>query len=135
VVGPIEVLVVAFPNAGMVSTMGPLLDGIVASGQVRIIDAILVSRDPEGELVITDLDDSVIPAWTLISDDPRPLISAEDAMLAAEEIAGDEVSLTFVVEHLWPETIRRLVEDSGGVLQLHTRIDRETAATAASVGT
>ena len=131
--GPIEVLVVTFPSAGMVAAMGPLLDGIVASGHVRIIDAILIARDGNGELAITDLDDDVIPAWSLISDDPRPLFSAEDALLVAEEIEGDEVSLAFVVEHVWPDTIARLAADSGGVLQLHARIDQETATTAASV--
>jgi hypothetical protein len=131
--GPIEVLVVSFPNLGMVATMGPLLDGIVASGHVRILDAIVISRDRDGELVITDLDDGVIPAWSLISEDPRPLFSADDALLVAEEIEGEEVSLAFVVEHVWPETIIRQVHDSGGVLQLHTRIDSETASTAAAV--
>ena len=132
--GPIELLVISFPDAGMVSAMGPLLDGIVASGHVRVIDAILVSKDADGSLVIADLDNEIIPAWGLISDDPRPLISADDALLAAEELEGDEVSLAFVIEHVWPDTIRQLAEDSGGTLQLHARIDPETAATAASVG-
>jgi hypothetical protein len=131
--GPIEVVIVKFPNAGMVRAMGPLLDGIVASGHVRVVDAILIARDRTGDLVITDLDDDVIPAWSLISDDPRPLFSAEDALLVAEEIEGDEVSFAFVIEHLWPTTVETFARDSGGSLQLHTRIDLETAAAAAAV--
>jgi hypothetical protein len=131
--GPIDILVVTFPEAGMVTSMGPLLDGIVASGNVRVVDAILVAHDESGELVITDLDNDIIPAWSLISDDPRPLISAEDAALAAEEMEDGAVSMIFVIEQLWPETIATLATDSGGVLQLHARVDSETAAVAASV--
>jgi hypothetical protein len=132
-VGPIEVVIVGFPDVGRVAGIGPLLEDLVQTGHLGILDAILVTEGANGKLVITDLDDAVVPAWSTISPRPQPLLSAEDAALVAEEIRGGGAVVLVVVEHAWAESFSRGAADSGGVVHLHARIDPETADVAARV--
>ena len=131
--GPVDVMIISFPDAGLVPSMTPLLEDLVNAGHVRIVDAILVTKGEKGKIILTDMDDRVVPTWSSISTMPRPLLSAEDAAVAFEEIGQDGAAVLFVVEHMWPEALANLVADSGGTLQLHARIDPETVSIAAEV--
>ena len=121
--GPVEVLVVTFPSKGLVAGIGPVLDDLVSSGHVRVVDAILVTVDGDGEFAVADLDDELIPSWSTISTHPHPLLSASDAELAAGALTAGSVAIVFVLEHIWPDALAGLAADSGGVLELHARID------------
>jgi hypothetical protein len=131
--GPIEVVIVTFPDAGMLPAVGPLLRDLVGSGHVRIADALIVTTGANGRMVVTDPDDDAIPAWSTISVNPQPLLSAEDAGLAAEELEEGGAAMLVVIEHTWPDLLGKLASDSGGQVSLHTRIDPETVAHAARV--
>lgn len=131
--GPVEVVVVTFPRRGLVAGIGPVLDDLVTSGHVRVVDAILVTLDSTGELVVTDLDDELIPSWSVISTHPHPLLSASDAALMAEGLSPESAAIAFVLEHTWPDTLASLASDSGGALELHARIDPEIVYAAARV--
>ncbi len=128
--GPVEVIVATFPSAGLAAGIGPLLEQLVAPGALRVVDAILVTRD----VVVTDLDDDLVPGWSAISADPLPLISADDATVVAEGLARGEVAVILAAEHTWPARFARALADSGGSLGLHARIDPEVVATACRVG-
>ena len=129
--GPVEVIVFEFPQAGLSSGVASLLYDLVSSGHVRIADALLVTRDESGDIVITDLDDTIAPEWSSISSDPQPLLSAEDATLAATDLAPGASALLIVVEHLWPTALGDRTVDSGGAIRLHARIDPAVVAVAA----
>ena len=131
--GPVEVMVFTFTRAGLVASVGPVLAEFVASGHLGVLDAIVVSKSASDALVITDLDDSIIPAWSQISTAPRPMLSSADAELAAAGLSNSGAALLIALEHLWPEKLTRLVEDSGGALELHARIDQQSVAAAARV--
>jgi hypothetical protein len=131
--GPVDVMIISFPDAGLVPSMTPLLEDLVNAGHVRIVDAILVTKGEKGNIVLTDMDDRVVPTWSSISSMPQPMLSAEDAALAFEEIGQDGAAVLFVIEHLWPRDLARLAADCGGTLQLHARIDPDTVETAAKV--
>ena len=132
--GPIDVVVVTFPSAGLAAGVGPLLQDLVSGGTVRVVDAILVDRDDSSAAIVTDLDDSIVPSWSTISAHPLPLLSADDAALVAQDLRPGEVAVIVVAEHTWPETFARAAADCGGTVGLHARIDPKTARVAASVG-
>lgn len=131
--GPVEVLIVTFPSSGLVASIGPLLDELVAAGHLRVVDAILVANDIKGELVLTDLDDSIVPSWSSISVDPRPMLGSTDAELAAADLGSEGAAIIIAIEHTWPRHLAELAADSGGTLELHARIDPESVAIAARV--
>ena len=132
--GPIDVVVVTFPSAGLAAGIGPVLQDLVAGGTLRVVDAILVDRDESAAPIVTDLDDSIVPSWSTISAHPLPLLSADDASLVAEDLRPGEVAVIVVAEHTWPERFARAAVDCGGSVGLHARIDPAIVRVAASVG-
>ncbi|MCU1420676.1 MAG: hypothetical protein JWN36_327 [Microbacteriaceae bacterium] len=132
--GPIDVVVVTFPSAGLAAGIGPLLQELVSGGTLRVVDAILVDRDDDSAPIVTDLDDSIVPSWSTISAHPLPLLSADDASLVAEDLRPGEVAVIVVAEHTWPQAFARAAVDCGGNVGLHARIAPEAVRVAASVG-
>ena len=47
--------------------MSMVLEDFIENGQLRIADAILVSRGDHGQAVVTDLDDTIAPNWLPIT--------------------------------------------------------------------
>jgi hypothetical protein len=131
--GPVEVVILSFRQAGLVASVAPILSELVAAGHLRVIDAILVSVHEGDTVVITDLDDSIVPSWSSISTTPRPMLSASDAELAAVSIDSGGVALMVALEQIWPARIARLTAESGGQVALHVRVAPSLALTASRV--
>jgi len=131
--GPIEVVVVNFPDSGRVAGIAPLLQDLVDAGHVRIADALIVTRGAAGRMVVSEPDESVIPNWSSLSSRVQPLLSADDATLVAEEIGPGGAAVIVVIEHTWPDMLARLAGDSGGLVSLHTRVDTVTVEEATRI--
>ena len=131
--GPIEVVVISFPDAGLMSGIAPLLEQLTATGTLRIVDAVIATEEPDGSVTVTDLEDDILPRWSSISPDPRPLLSSADAELVVEELGQDGTALLLAFEHVWADSIAQIASDVGGVLELHVRIDPITVEVAALV--
>jgi hypothetical protein len=131
--GPVEVIIVSFPRAGLVASIGPALVDLVTADHLRVVDALLVSIHDDGTMAITDLDDSIVPSWSAISTAPRPMLSSSDAELAAAGLPPKSVAMLIAVEQTWPAAFAKVTFDSGGTVELHARISPETAMAAARV--
>jgi Family of unknown function (DUF6325) len=131
--GPVEVVVLTFPHLRRVAGFASALERLVVEGHLRVVDAVLASHDDAGKLVVTDLEDDVVPAWSSVSPHQQPLLSADDAALVAGDLTGDQAALLVAIEHLWPATLAEAAAAQGGVLQLQTRIDPEVVALAAAL--
>lgn len=132
-VGPVEVVIISYPEIGLVPGVSTVLEDFVDNDQLRIADAILVSRGEHGQAVVTDIDDTVAPNWSSICPDPRPLLSADDAQLIVDELGDGSSAVLLVIEHLWPRKLSERATDGGGVVELHARIDPQTVEIAAKV--
>lgn len=131
--GPIEVIVVTFADADRVASIGPPLASLVAQGLFVVVDAILVTRLRPDAIVISDLNDEVVPAWSSISPHPRPLLSAQDSAVVSGRLAHHHAAVLVAIEHSWVAAFARDVSDSSGVVFLHARIDAETVEIASRV--
>lgn len=131
--GPVEVVVLSFPNTGLMSGITPLLEQLTASGLLRIVDAVIASESPDGTVTVTDLEDDILPRWSTISPNPRPLLSSSDAELVVDELGRDGTALVLAIEHTWAEAVARTALDSGGVLELHVRVSPDIVDAAALV--
>jgi len=120
--GPVEVLVISYPDAGLMTGIAPVLEALTVGGSFRIVDALVATQSTDGGVTVTDLEDDVIPRWSTISPHPRPLLSGSDAELIVAALAPSEIALVVAIEHTWAESIASIVADSGGVLQLHVRV-------------
>ena len=131
--GPIEVMVISFPDAALMTGITPMLEELTSGGTLRIVDALIALEAPDGSATVTDLEDDVIPHWAAISPNPRPLLSGSDAELIVEELGHDGVALVLAIEHIWADTVAHTVADSGGVLELHVRVSPEVVEAASLV--
>lgn len=131
--GPIEVVVISFPEAGLMSGIAPLLEQLTEGGTLRIVDAVIATQEPNGTVTVTDLEDEIVPRWSTISPDPRPLLSSADAELVVEELGQNASALLLAIEHTWADSIAQIASDVGGVLELHVRVDPVTVQAAALI--
>ena len=131
-IGPLEVIICAFPKPAIDSNVIKALSETVKSGAVALADLVLLSRDREGSLHVRDLHDDLPPAWSGMVLDSRPmtLLNDADIELAAQAIKRNETALVAVVEHRWALRLSEEVRRSGGVTALQARIPREEAVIA-----
>lgn len=131
-IGPLEVIICAFPKPAIDATVIKALSETVKSGAVALADLALVSRDGQGVVHVRDLQDDLPAAWTGMIRDSRPLTLLNDADLglAAETIGPNEIALVAVVEHRWAQRLSEEVRRSGGVTALQARIPQEVAVVA-----
>jgi len=118
--GPIEVLVVAFPGNTFNGKIVPALADLVDKNTISIIDGLLVSKNESGDVSFAEFDELGV------NDDAAalaPLFERVDGLLSDDDV--DELSAglennssaaILVFEHTWFKPLRDAVLDSGGVL-------------------
>ena len=131
-IGPLEVIICAFPKPSIDATVIKALSETVKSGAVALADLALVSRDGQGVVHVRDFQDDLPAAWSGMMRDFRPLTLLNDADLglAAETIGLNEIALVAVVEHRWAQRLSEEVRRAGGVTALQARVPQEDAVLA-----
>ena len=131
-IGPLEVIICAFPKPVIDATVIKALSETVKSGAVALADLALVSRDGQGVVHVRDFQDDLPAAWSGMIRDSRPLTLLNDAdlELAAGTIGPNEIALVAVVEHRWAQRLSAEVRRSGGVTALQARIPHDDAVVA-----
>ena len=131
--GPIEVVVISFPDQGLMSGIAPLLERVMSHGSLRVVDAVIATTGRDGVVSVTDLEDEIVPRWSSISPDPRPLLSGADAEMVSARLGAHSTALLLAIEHRWITSIEHTVSDLGGALELHARINPSTVAAASLI--
>jgi uncharacterized membrane protein len=152
-IGPIQAFIIGFPDSDLfegriADELGRLSD----IGQIRVIDAVFVTRDGDDVLAlsVSDLDDDqraelgaavgalvglgVAGAEGAAAGAELGAASVDaDAPTAAERVAAaliDELpdgssALVLAIEHLWAVPLRDAVRDAGGVVVGHRSLTPE----------
>jgi hypothetical protein len=126
--GPIEVLVIGFPDNGFNGEIAPALADLVEAGTVRIADLLFIAKDADGTVAsfeINELDDAVSSAYVHLVEELEGLIGEEDIEDFGEGLEPGSSIALLVVEHLWAKSFADAVAGSGGVLIDAMRIPRE----------
>ena len=124
--GPIEILVVAFPGNQFSGEIVPELERLTASGTITIIDGVFVSRDEAGELLFVEFEqlDAGHDAARLagVLDQLESLISDEDVAELAADLEPGSSQAILVFEHTWAKPLRDAILHSGGILTDEMRL-------------
>jgi hypothetical protein len=151
-IGPIQGLVIGFPDNEMFEgRIAEELARLSDLGQIRVIDAVFVTRDgDEIDVVsVSGLDDeqraelrAAVGALVGlgVAGEEGAVALAEagasvdvDAMTVAESVAADLIdelpdgssALVLAFEHLWAVPLRDAVRDAGGVVLAHRSLSAE----------
>jgi hypothetical protein len=123
--GPIDYVVVEFPGSRFTGEAMPLLVDLVDRGLVRVLDLVLVKKEPDGTvrgLDIADLDDGERMSMAVFEGASSGLLREEDVAEAGAVLEPGSSAGILVYENLWAAPFASAVRRSGGQLVASGRI-------------
>lgn len=122
-IGPVEMIVIEFPDGKLDPQVVPALKEIVDNGTVRIIDLLFVRKDAAGRTSFVELDDSgIAPAFADVDGAVLDLLNAADVESIAERLAANSAAAVIVWEDSWATKFATAVRASGGRVMINMRI-------------
>lgn len=124
--GPVDVAVVVFPEAELNEKVTGAVADAIGSGAVRLLDALIVQKDADGQVTIIDVDDegdvfAVLP----VAGDHQGLLSEADATDVGAGLEPGSSAVVVAWENMWAVRLRSAIFDAGGAIVAHERIDEE----------
>lgn len=129
--GPVEIAVIEFPGTEFNGDILPIVSDLVDRAIVRILDLVLVSRDPSGDygfIEVFDLEGDLSNRFAEVDGDVLSLLSDEDISAAAEIVRHGSTAAVVVWENTWARKLTTAIAENGGRLAVHERLDAATVA-------
>ena len=122
--GPIDYIVVGFVGNNFNDSILRELEAAQKSGVIAVLDAAVISKDNDGNMVtieLTDLDHDVIQALLPGGTSPG-LITDEDVEEVADVLDNNCSAGLLIVEQLWAKPLKKAILEANGVLMAEGRI-------------
>ncbi|MEU6373728.1 DUF6325 family protein [Streptomyces sp. NPDC046909] len=120
--GPVEFVVLAFPEEGLTADVVKTLAELRLSGEVRLIDSLVVTKAATGEVATAELAEIEEFADVVAGHDEASLIGPEDAAEVAAVLDPGHAALVLLVEHVWAARAADAVRAAGGRVAASVRI-------------
>jgi hypothetical protein len=127
VLGPVDYLVVEFPadKANFSGEMAAELTSLVDRGLVRVLDLLLLRKEPDGSVAVDELhevDSSNLGQLRALEADLAMLLAAEDVDEIGKVLEPGSIAAVLVYENSWAAPFASSVRRSGGQLVADGRI-------------
>jgi uncharacterized membrane protein len=122
-IGPVEYIIIGFPENQFKGEIVPALAELVESGTVRILDLIFVTKDEAGDVTSIEYED--LPGLDEIDGEVDGLLSDEDLDMLAEVLEPNSSGLMIVWEDVWASRLAAAIRDAGGVILSGERIPHD----------
>jgi uncharacterized membrane protein len=129
-VGPVEYLVIDFPNGILSEDFGLELDELATQGSVKLLDFVYLTRDYRGNIKVTELDDMEI--LSEFDGEIGGLIGSDDIKFVGEHLKPGSSAALLLFEDLWATPLAEAMVLSGGSLVEGVRIPQPLADAAIS---
>jgi uncharacterized membrane protein len=123
--GPIDYVVIEFPEGQHRSEAAPLLLDLVDRGIIRILDLVFIRKDEDGSisgLEISDLDGDGASEFTVFEGASSGLLTEEDKHEAGNAMETGSAALVILFENRWAAPFARAMRQAGGQLVAFDRI-------------
>ena len=123
--GPVDVVVLAFGEPRFDGSILAELERQAATGTIRVLDAMVLLKDDEGQcwgLDLEDLPPEQAAAVGFIETGTRGLFDSEDADILAEGIVPGSAVVALAIEHAWAVNLVNAIADNGVEVALNFRI-------------
>jgi hypothetical protein len=107
----VEYLVIVVPDERSAHSVLDAFEALASAGQVVVLDAAIVTRDPVGSVAVTELPAGRHPSLLATS---VGVLSVQDLKLVAEAIQPGDVAIVVVVEDDWARPLADAVRAVGG---------------------
>ncbi len=118
--GPIEVLVIAFPDNQFRGHIIPELEKLIESGTISVVDGLFITKDNDGNTAAVEFEqleanhDAARLSHLLNQLDS--LISDEDIDELTDSLPNNSSGAILVFEHTWAKPFRDAILEAGGIL-------------------
>ena len=126
--GPVDYLVVLFPENKLTGTIAPEIRKLVDAGIVRVIDLLIVRKDEGGNVdsyEISEIGGEAEEAFQAFAPKLKGWFSQEDAESIGENMPNDSIAAAMLFENLWAIGVKNAMIESGGELIEQGRIPPE----------
>ena len=123
--GPVDWIVVEFPEPKFHGHIAPILKDLVDRELIRVLDLIFLTKDLDGGFEVfeaSDLDDSEIGELRAYETELAMLLSEQDVIDLVETIEPGSFAAVLVWENLWAAPFGSAVRRAGGQLAASGRI-------------
>jgi hypothetical protein len=125
-IGPVEYIVIGFPENRFTGAIVPALTDLVESGTIHIIDLVFVSKAADGTITSFEFDAlEELADYAGLDGEAGGLLNDEDIELAAEALEPNSSAALLVWEDTWAAPLANALRDAGGVLLGGERIPHE----------
>ena len=117
--GPIEYLVIGFEGNRFNGEIAREIEKVVEKRIIRIVDAVLISKDIDGRPTVIEFDNKEDPKFADFAPllgDLMGLFTPEDVATIAESLRPNTTALAILFEHRWAEHIKDAMAAAGGFL-------------------
>ena len=121
--GPVEYLIVTFPDGTVSEEVGTELGDLVDRKLVRVLDLVFVTKDEFGDVSTLEFDElDQGGAFAAIDAEVGGLIGDNDVTFAAAGLDPGAAAAVLLVEDLWAARLADAVTRAGGLLYEGARI-------------
>jgi uncharacterized membrane protein len=122
-VGPVDLAVIGFSGELRQGGIRQAVAEVVEAGSVRILDVLLVRKEPDGQVLLYDAEDAgeneeLLGFRTELPD----LVGEDDARAIAEQMAPDTTVLVIAWENTWAAKVAEAIRDLDGEVLVMERI-------------
>jgi len=124
--GPVEYLVVGFPDGTVSDDLAPELAKLVDNEVIRILDLIVLTKDFAGDVTVAEFDElDQFASFTEVDAEIGGLISAEDIDFVGDDLDPGSAAAVLLIEDIWAASLAGALDRSGGFLLDGARIPRD----------
>jgi hypothetical protein len=126
--GPVDYLVVEFPGSKFNGEIAPTLIDLVDRGIVRVLDLIIITKEPDGSfdaIELDDFEDGALGEIRRFEREIAELLSADDIANVAAALEPGSSAGVLVYENQWAAPFASAVRRAGGQLVANGRISAE----------
>ena len=126
--GPVEYLVVGFPDGTVSDDLAPELAKLVDNEVIRILDLVVLTKNTFGDVTVAEFDElDEFASFTEIDAEVGGLISAEDIDFVGDDLDPGSAAAVLLVEDVWATSLADALDRSGGFMLDGARIPRDLA--------
>jgi hypothetical protein len=123
--GPVDVVVLASGEPRFDGSVLAELERQAASGTIRLLDAMILVKDPSGvrkTLDIEDLPSKDKEALGFVDTGTRGLFDSSDAATLFEGMVPGSAVVALAIEHTWAIALVNAIHNTGAELALNFRV-------------
>ena len=131
----VQYLVVVVPDIDSLPMMTPALAQLVETEAIRILDVVVIARQPDGSIAVLELEDVPnLEGLAGVEGEVGGLLGDQDIALVALGLRPGAVGLVVVTEDRWAETLSASARQAGGTIVAGERIPARCASRLLSPG-